>query len=442
MPIDCMAAGDTGKAACRDESPMPPSAVALPRSRSSAPAPQAGRVSLGVLLALVVLAAGLATAWWLMTQPPRVERRAPPPAPPPLVEVASAQPRSVAPRLHGFGRVVAEREARLASRVAGRLLEFAPEALPGQVVEAGATVARLDDADLRLALRDAEAALVQAEAALAMERGEQQRAQAEYQSFGRELTAERRALVLREPQLRRAEAEVERARTARDRARLDLERATLTAPWRGMVQARLLGAGSEVASGTELLHLVDVSRFWVRVALPGDALAWLEPATVQRPGSAVTLTSRSWPAAQSRRGELIAMLPTLEENGLMAQLIVAVDDPLGLEAAADTTANPALRLGDLVQVEFAARPRDGLIELPAAALRPGDEVWRLDDEDRLRRRRVEVVHRGDVHVLVGAGLAEDDRVVVSQLGQPREGMLLRPRVGVAERAQATGGAGS
>ncbi len=445
MPIDCMPAGDTGKAACRDESLMPPSVVALPHSRSFIRARQAGRVSVGALLALVVLAAGLATAWWLINQPPRVERRAPPPAPPPLVEVVSAQPRSVAPRLHGFGRVVAEREARLASRVAGRLLEFAPEALPGQVMEAGATVARLDDADLRLALRDTEATLAQAEAALAMERGEQQRAQAEYQSFGRELTAERRALVLREPQLRQAEAEVERARTARDRARLDLERTTLTAPWRGMVQARLLGAGSEVASGTELLHLVDVSRFWVRVSLPVDALAWLEPAGDERPGSAVTLTSRSWPADQARRGELIAVLPALEENGLMAQLLVAVDDPLGLEApdpAANTAAIPALRLGDLVQLEFAARPRDGLIELPTAALRPGDEVWLLDDDDRLRRRRVEVVHRGDAHVLVGAGLAEDERVVVSQLGQPREGMALRPRGGVAERPQASGGAQS
>ncbi|WP_444676989.1 hypothetical protein [Halomonas sp. E19] len=111
---------------------MPPSVVALPRSRSFIRARQAGRVSVGALLALVVLAAGLATAWWLINQPPRVERRAPPPAPPPLVEVVSAQPRSVAPRLHGFGRVVAEREARLASRVAGRLLEFSPRPCPGR----------------------------------------------------------------------------------------------------------------------------------------------------------------------------------------------------------------------------------------------------------------------------------------------------------------------
>ena len=395
----------------------------LPSSSPARLHRQDGRLGLGALLALLVLAGGLAVAWWLMSQPPRVERRPPPAAAPPLVEAVTVMPRAVAPSLHGFGRVVAEREARLASRVAGRLEAFAPGVLPGRVVAADAPLAHLDDADLALALREAEAALTQAEAALAMERGEQQRALAEYRSFGRELPAERRALVLREPQLRSAEAEVERARAARDRARLDLERATLVAPWAGMVQARLLGEGSEVASGTELVHLVDVSRFWVQASLPGETLAWLAPADNDTPGSAVTLTSRGWPAGSERRGELLSVLPALEENGLQAQLLVAVEDPLALTAR--HRGAPTLRLGDLVRLDFQAVERDDLIALPAAALRPGNEVWVIDAEERLRRRPVNVLHRDDRQALVAEGLAAGERVITSPLGQPREGMALR-----------------
>ncbi|KAA0012749.1 efflux RND transporter periplasmic adaptor subunit [Billgrantia pellis] len=406
-----------------------PAPAPLPLSFSSRRARrQRGRIAVGTLLALLLLTVAAVLAWWLLTQPPRIERRPRAEVSPPLVDVIDAQHQAAAPELHGFGRVVAEREARLASRVAGELVEFTAEALPGRMVEAGTPLARLDDADLRLNLREAEAALVQAEAALAMERGEQQRAETEYRSFGRELTAERRALVLREPQLRNAEAEVERARAARDRARLALERATLSAPWRGMVQARLLGAGSAVANGTEILHLVDASRFWVRVSLPGEALAWLEAADAGRPGSPVTLATRTWPDGQTRSGEVIAILPALEEEGLQAQLLVAIEDPLGLENNL-----PALRLGDVVRLTFVARPREGLFALPAAALRPGEEVWLLDDEERLRRRAVEVVHRGETRVLVGAGLEEGERVVTSQLGQPREGMRLRPRIADRER---------
>ncbi|MCE8034062.1 efflux RND transporter periplasmic adaptor subunit [Billgrantia tianxiuensis] len=407
---------------------MPASSSLSPPSRSGAAARQRGRFTFTALLAVLILAAGAAGAWWLVSQPPRIERRAPAEVPAPLVDTVLAQRQAAAPELHGFGRVVAEREARLASRVAGELLEFTPEALPGRVVETGTPLARLDDSDLHLALREAEAALAQAEAQLAMERGEQQRAEAEYRSFGRELSAERRALVLREPQLRQAQAEVERARAVRDRARLDLERATLAAPWRGMVQAQLLGAGSMLANGTEVIHLVDVSRFWVRVSLPGAALDWLASADANGPGSQVRLTSRTWPGGEARHGEVIAMLPALEEQGLQAQLLVAVDDPLGLVSGA-----PALRLGDVVRLEFDARPREGLFVVPAAALRPGDLLWVLDDEERLRRRTVEVVHRGETRVLVGAGLEEGERVVTSQLGQPREGMRLRPRIADRER---------
>lgn len=400
----------------------------LPTTYRSRATHQRGRARLGPLLAIVVLAASAVSAWWLISQPPRIERRPPAEAPAPLVDTVLAQRQAAAPELNAFGRVIAEREARLASRVAGELVEFTPQALPGTVVEAGTPLARLDESDLRLNLREAEAALTQAEAALAMERGEQQRAEAEYRSFGRDLPADRRALVLRQPQLRQAEAEVERARAARDRAQLELERATLVAPWRGMVQERLLGAGSMVANGSEIIHLIDVSRFWVRVSLPGEALEWLDAATQDAPGSLVRITTRAWAGDQARQGEVIAILPALEEQGLQAQLLVAIDDPLGLESQA-----PALRLGDVARLAFDARPREGMFVLPAAALRPGDTVWVLDSDSRLRLRTVEVVHRGTTRVLIGSGLEEEEHVVVSQLGQPREGMLLRSRIADRER---------
>ena len=405
--------------------PHPPTTASPRHTRANC---QRGRFHLGALLAVLVLTTSAVGAWWLLSQPPHIERRAPTPPPAPLVDTWLAQRQAAAPELSAFGRVVAEREAHLASRVAGELIEFTPEAMPGTVVEAGSALARLDDSDLHLNLREAEAALAQAEAALAMERGEQQRAEAEYRSFGRDLPADRRALVLRQPQLRQAEAEVARAQADRDRAQLDLERTTLVAPWRGMVQARLLGAGSMVANGTEIIHLIDVSRFWVRVSLPAEALVWLEANEDGNPGSAVRLSTRAWPGNEVRHGEVIAVLPALEEQGLQAQLLVAVDDPLGLESGARP-----LHLGDVVRLEFSASPREGLFSLPAAALRPGDMLWVLDDEARLRQRTVEVVHRGETRILVDAGLEEGEHVVTSQLGQPREGMLLRPRIADHER---------
>ncbi|QTF91963.1 MAG: efflux RND transporter periplasmic adaptor subunit, partial [Halomonas sp. BM-2019] len=94
---------------------------------------------------------------------------------------------------------------------------------------------------------------------------------------------------------------------------------------------------------------------------------------------------------------------------------------------------PALRLGDVVRLDFRAAERNDLVVLPAAALRPGDEVWLLDEEQRLRRRSIGVLHRDDRQVLVAEGLAAGERVITSPLGQPREGMALRTRAAADER---------
>lgn len=377
---------------------------------------QTGRFHLGALAALLVLAGGLALAWWLLNQPPRIERRPPPAPTPPLVDVIHTQRIEQAPTLEAFGRVEPEQQANIASRVAGELSRFGQNVVPGDVVEEGATLATIDQADLRLALEDAEAELANARAQLALEQGEQQRARSEYQSFGRDLPPERQALVLREPQLRQAQAGVTQARVARDQAALNLDRADLSAPWRAMVQERLVGAGSLLSQGTEVISLVGVEQFWLRVSLPGEWLGWLSVR------DRATLTSRGWPAGEQRQGELISILPNLEENGLQAQLLIAVDDPLALESD-----GPALRLGDIVRATLHPKPREALIALPSSALKPGDVVWTVDDDDQLRQTTVTLAYRGEEQALVRAGIDADARVVVAGLAQPSEGQRVRVR---------------
>ncbi|WP_346796165.1 efflux RND transporter periplasmic adaptor subunit [Halomonas sp. Bachu 37] len=391
---------------------------ALDRLPTHFPLPprQRGRFRLGGLVALLVLAAGLAGGWWIVSQPPRVERRPPPEPTPPLVDVITTAPAAHAPTLYGYGRVEAEQQTNLASRVAGQLERFAEGAVPGKVVDAGQPLAYIDSADLALALADAEAQVNQAEAQLELEQGEQQRARSEYQSFGRELTPERRSLVLREPQQREAEATVAQARAQRDQARLNLERATLDAPWRAMVQERLVGAGSLLSGGTEVIGLVGVEHFWVRASLPGEWLEWLEV------GNPVTLSSGGWAPGDTREGRVLSILPSLEENGLQAQLLVEVDDPLALDRA-----GPALRLGDVLRAEFTTTPQENLVALPASALRPGEQVWWLDEDDRLRRDSVTLAYRGEEEVLVRQGLDAGVRVVIGGLAQPSIGQQVRPR---------------
>ncbi|WP_136069273.1 efflux RND transporter periplasmic adaptor subunit [Modicisalibacter radicis] len=391
------------------------------RPPRTARARQFGRVSLTPLIAVTVIALGLAIAYWLLSRQPHVERRPAASQPPPGVELGRVQGGPIAPRIEGYGRAIAARETQVATRVGGRLDTFAEGVEPGRVVDAGKLLATIDADDYRLAVRSAEAELAQAQADLGIERGEQIQAQSDYQAFGRQLSAERRALVLREPQLKAAQAAVDSAQVTLESARLELARTRIEAPYRGMIEERLVGPGGSVAANTALLSLVDVSHFWLRVSLPSEALRWIDAATGETPGTSVTLTSDAWPPGASRQGRVYSVLPSLEENGLMAQVLVRIDDPLAL---ADP--GPALRLGDVVAATFAATPRDDLLALPNAALRDGGQVWTLDDDERLRIVAVDVVHRGEERVLIAADgpLGAGSRVITSALAQPRDGMAL------------------
>ncbi|GAB2802643.1 efflux RND transporter periplasmic adaptor subunit [Halomonas shantousis] len=389
------------------------------------------------LVSLVMLAVGIGLAMWLLENPPRMERRAPAPALPPLVETQRVTPGEAAPPIDGYGRVVADRETTLSSRVAGRLIGFAEDVDPGRIVEEGDVLATLENNDYQLDVRSARAALAQAEADLAIEQAEQLRARSEYKSFGQELSAERRALVLREPQLKAAQAAVESAQVALERAELDLARTQVTAPYRAMIQERLAGPGSELSANADIISLVDVEQFWVRVTLPTEALDWLSIASRDGQGSAVTLSSNAWASGESRQGELYSVLPSLEESGLMAQVMVRVRDPLALKSE-----RPALRLGDVVHAAFEAVPREGLVSLPTRALRDDDQVWLLGADDTLQRRQVDVLYRGKNQVLIEDGLSAGERVITSSLATARQGMALRERGTNDPQGEATARASS
>jgi hypothetical protein len=64
--------------------------------------------------------------------------------------------------------------------------------------------------------------------------------------------------------------------------------------------------------------------------------------------------------------------------------------------------------------------------LPRAALREGDVVHVVDAEDRLRLRAVEVLRRHRDEVVLTGGLAPGERVSLTPLAAPVEGMLVKP----------------
>ena len=191
---------------------------------------------------------------------------APPPAP---VKVGKASKQSISTMMTATGTVVSRNDARIAAETPGRLTWVAE---PGTHVERGKVLARVDDAALKLRLRDNDATIARLEA-------REKYLQSQVERFERLLTQK----IASQSQLDEAISqrdmtaqEINQARVARDQTLHDLERARVVEPFSGQVVERLHQPGEFVNTGGELVRLVDTQHVEVRardVAAERDARA-------------------------------------------------------------------------------------------------------------------------------------------------------------------------
>ena len=305
-------------------------------------------------------------------------------APPVPVVVTTAKSENVATSISATGTVVSRNDARISSEVGGTLAWIAE---PGTVVRRGETVARLDGARLKLALRDNEAAVKRLEAQLQLLATQRTR----LQTLGESVVSQSQLdeAVSREQM---AEQEVEQARVARDRARLDLDRATVRAPFAGIIAERVQQNGEFVASGSPLLRLVNDRELEVVARAP------LGSADTVSAGAEVRLLD----GEHKTSGTVRAVIPVGDERSRMVELRIALADR-------------SLRVGAPVRVEIAPRnlkpvitvPRDAVIQRQGASY-----VMRVRADNTAERVAVDLGPGRNNQVQIVSTLRAGDRVIV------------------------------
>ncbi|MBY8966654.1 efflux RND transporter periplasmic adaptor subunit [Algiphilus sp.] len=337
-------------------------------------------------------------------------------------EVAQRSPQRITVR--ATGSVVAADSVLLQPQISGRVVDVHPQLEPGAVIAAGEVLVEIEATDFEAALAEAEAQLEQARAELALEQGRREVARAEFDQFGEGLDVTvNESLALRAPQLESAKANVRRAEAQLQRAQANLERTTLRAPYRALVVDPAVDRGAVVGPQSQLARLVAVDRYWVRATLPVAHLAHVAiPGFNAEKGAQVRIRqAEGEDEASARHGEVLRLLGNVTPQGRLAQLLVAVPDPLALGSASGAA---PLLLDAFVDVTMEGREARPLIRLPRAYLRGNDQVW-VFDNGQLDIRAVEVVWRAEDHVLIDEGLRDGEHVVTSPLSNPVAGLRLR-----------------
>ena len=350
-------------------------------------------------------------------------------------------------RVESRGTVRARTRSRLASEVAGRVVEVAEAFSDGGFFRKGDLLVRIDASDYELAVRRLEAQLGQATAALAAlevevtstdrqitlaaERHELHKkhlarmgklttggisSDSALESIQRdeiaardrlvELRSKRDVLVARRAGLDRA---VALAKVDLEKARLDQTRTRILAPYDGRVLERTIDLGQFVSRGSELARIYAVDVALVRLPLTDRQRGQVElpiryrgeDQSARQPHVTLTVTQGSqlfrWP------GKIVRTDGAVDAASRQLFAIAQIEDPYGHHE----DDRPPLRIGTYVTARIDGRKLRGVYVVPRAVLQSGEELLMMDGPDRVRRQPVEIVWRSTDSVVIAGGTLPD-----------------------------------
>ncbi|MFW5926981.1 MAG: efflux RND transporter periplasmic adaptor subunit [Wenzhouxiangella sp.] len=356
------------------------------------------------LIGLVVALAVLAWIGWTAVQKYREVVEPGPSATAPAIPVLTetVQPGPFAVERTWRGEISVDERATLSAQFTAQV-----EALPhreGQRVEAGETVFRLDDSELRAEIERLDAVLERVSGELETARRELAR---QRELFERKLTPEK-LLDDASQRVDSLSAQLREAEANRSLLATRLDYTVGTAPFAGTIQRLHVERGELARAGSPVLELIadDTLKAEVQVAQADVArLSTGLPVTVRVPS-----LGREWRARVDR---VYPALDPATRNATVAVLL-----PPRAEG---------VRVGMSAVVQARISLRDEVLTLPAQAVHSehGASWVYLAEGERARRVSIDAGESRDGRVLIESGLAPGDTVIVTADPRLRDGAAIR-----------------
>ncbi len=340
------------------------------------------------------------------------------------VRVVEIQPQSVQLKVNSQGSVMPSTESQLIPEVSGKVSWMSPNLVAGGYFDDQEILIRVDDTDYKTKLDRAQANLTRAEA-------EQQHNEFEYrrmQSLVKRNLVSRSQLENSLRAYRVAEASLQDATANFNQAEQDLARTQIRAPFAGLVRSENVDIGQFVSRGSPIATIYAGNQAEVRLPIADRQLAFLNiPVSIrgeipQEFQPEVTLTAQYAGQTLKWKGNIVRSEAEIDVSSRMVQLVARVE----------STSNPVpLSIGLFVSAEIQGLAAKNIVVLPREALRNDNQVLVVDDENRLRFRKIETLRLYQDDLLVQAGLEAGERVCISPLQTAIEGMVVNPVINEA-----------
>lgn len=416
-----------------------------------------------LLLPPVLIAIAITMASAQNTKPPQaatdVKEKATP------VKVIGVKAVTAVPFVFGYGKVQPDRTWDAVAQVAGPVVWTADKLRSGLLIPAGSSLLKIDEREYELILAQIDAQIealdakdettkaslkIEERASLLLQDDLDRKKQLMAKGSASQSivdTAERASLtqdakvqtLVSTLKLNAAERKV--LAQQKEIAALNLERTELKAPFDVRLNTVDISLGQYVNKGQHLFSGDGIAVAEVVAQFPIGALSSLfnKPGETGSPLAALEAggdgTSDRHDAIKAKvvlrtpRNDIVwdakldrvtaAMDPKTRTRGI----VLTVSDPYG---QATPGQRPPLVRDTAVEVILQGQPKKDKIAVPASAIRKG-MVMVVDAEKRLHFKPVKVAYiQGDIAVLA-SGLEPNEKLVVSDLPAPVDGMLVGPK---------------
>jgi RND family efflux transporter MFP subunit len=348
----------------------------------------------------------------------------------PIVDVENIVVAPMTLQVSSYGIVKPKYETSLVAQVNGEIVELSNVFVRGGFVKKGQLLARIDPNDYHAALIEAQANMASARAALEKEVAQGKVAEREWNQIKDTSPTE---LSLRKPQLAQELARVKSAQASVLRAERNLQRTEIKAPYDAMIDNRMIGLGSFVSVGTQIGKLLGTAIAEIRLPVADNQLQFLidqgHNAKVKLVGTYAG-ESVEWLADIARNEGVI------DNTSRMTYLVAEIQNPYLLqvklqETLAEKKANDSTELSNIVPLRFGSYVQAKIqgVEIKNASMLPrhlvvGNKVGLLNEDSKLHYATIHIIRQQGANVVVSGGLFDGDKLIVSALDYPVDGMKL------------------
>jgi RND family efflux transporter MFP subunit len=211
------------------------------------------------------------------------------------------------------------------------------------------------------------------------------------------------------------------------RARRNLERTYIRLPYEGIVRAKETDLGQFVNPGTRLGVVFATDFAEVRLPLTDSDLAFVDlpdateiTASGGANGPMVNLVATQKGRKVEWQGQIVRTEGVVDEKSRVTYAVARIVDPYQRH-----NKGTPLPVGTFVGATIGGSTAEDVIRVPRAVLRGSDELIFVDDENKLRIRKIDIVRSDSKYIYIGSGAQIGERVVATALETPVNGMAVR-----------------